>query len=215
MAGRLDWRTIALLTAAFSIAIVAAIAVTRNNAPGALAVARDPDAMPLDYADPGLRNALSDYGMFALGRGLDPIAPSCERGSVETYRFVLFPSDESFLAIDVVAGGGRARVEQRIFDRVRGNAEDYAWQVRYRRTLEPTEIDTLREYANRWLVSGKAASPGPHPIDASEWYLEMCRHGRYHFAARYAATSRPDENAEFLALAEAMRALHPSGDGGS
>jgi hypothetical protein len=217
---RLNWRAIVLLAGALSITIAMSIMKTRHSASARVDVAApNPDATPLDYADQGLRKALAEYGMFTLGRGLDPIAPTCAPGSPETYRLVRIPGMEppevGFMATTVVAGGGTALVEQRIFDRTPGSSDDYAWRIAYQRQLERSEINALRDAANRWLLSGKSASPGPHLIDASEWYFEMCRLGRYHFASRYAPSNQPTENTEFLALGKTMRGLRLRENGGS
>lgn len=194
-----------LLVAVFGIAIAAAIVITRRAARRPIAVAPNADLVPLDYADDDLRRTLDQYDTFALGRGLDPIAPSCARGSPETYRLVLFPgiSGGDFVAFDVTAGGSQARVEQREFN-VRDSG---AWQLTHTRKLERRELDALRDEATRWLLSGKPASPGALYLDVSEWYFEMCRRGRYHFAARYSPEAHPDSNREFLAVAHALQSL--------
>jgi hypothetical protein len=209
MRARLDRRAIVVLVAVFAIAMAAAIAITRRPADAPLSVPPEPDAVALDYADIGLRQALDEYGMFALGRGNEPIAPTCSRGSNETYRFVSMPGLEGdFVAIEAVVAGSSGRAERREFTPVRGG-DEFAWQLRQRRVLEPREVDALRNGASRWLLSGKDPSPGARPVDASTWYVELCRLGRYHFAARYGAENHRDENAEFLALARSMQALLP------
>lgn len=207
MRARLHWRTIATLASVFTVALAATIVLTRPSTNAAVAAAPNPDLVPLDYADDGLRRVLDEYGMFVLGRGLDPIAPSCTRGSTETYRLVLFPglAGRDFIAIDAIAQGGTARVEQREF----GAGGSGAWRITHERPIDRGELNALRNRASDWLLSGKTASPGGKPIDVSEWYFEMCRRGRYHFAARYAADMQPDENREFLAVADALRGLRP------
>jgi hypothetical protein len=198
--------SVAMLAIAGGVAVVATTTWTRTEI-----AAVPPDDTPLDISGADTRHALDAYARFTLGRGLDAIAPTCVRGSDETYRLVEIPGlvvdeDVAFVAIDVTAAGGNARVDERHFERTNPASGEMAWILKRQDTLDGKRVDAARAAADRWLLSGKPAA-GPYYIDAPETYIELCRRGRYHFAARSGATLSPAGNREFIALVDALGAL--------
>jgi hypothetical protein len=205
---RLSWKTVVALSVTLAAGVAVAFwhsvredARDRAVAPGPAF----PEDAPFDFAARQTRTALAEYARFH--DGLPPLADSCERGSGEVYRVAVeavMTSAMEYDAIDVVATGDRASVEVRS-----PLTKSRAWRLVGSRAVGRREIDGLREAAARLLAANIPPALGDRVIDSSEYTIEMCRRGRYHFWQRHSPDVDRAADAPFIAFADAMKALRP------
>jgi hypothetical protein len=210
---RLNWGTIATLTVAFAAGAAIAFWYSVRDDARNRAIASGPafpEDIPFDFADKSTRSAFAEYAQFY--DGLPRIADSCDRGSGELYRVAVeavMTRDMEYDAIDIVATGDRASVEVRS---PLTKTKSRAWRLASSRVVGWSEIERLREAAARLLASNIPATFGDRALDSSEWTIEMCRRGRYHFWQRHSPDADARANAPFIAFTDAVKALQRKAD---
>jgi hypothetical protein len=208
---RLDWRTVATLTVAFAAgAAIALLYSVRENARDRPVVSGHafPEDMPFDFADKRTRSAFAEYAQ--VYDGLPWIADLCDRGSGEVYRVAVeavMTRDMEYDAIDIVASGDRASIEVRS-----PLTKSRAWRLASSRDVGRSEIEGIRAAAAKLLDSKIPPALQDRVIDSSEYTIEMCRRGRYHFWQRHSPDVDKEGNAPFIAFTDAVRALKRKAD---
>jgi hypothetical protein len=206
-ANRVRWQAVALLASSLASLVTCVVLFGVMRPPRPPGEPTDPHALPLDLANYYLRDALDEYAMFTLGRGLEPIADRCG-DQLEIYRAVNVDPESVAVDLEVSSNAATATVTTRIFDE--GAPGDYGWHIASRRVVGDQEIGAIRHAAVSLLLSRMPSAIGVEPLDASEWVVETCRNGHYHFFQRSNPTSTPLMNESFITFYRAMWALDTS-----
>jgi len=212
MRARLSWGTVALLAVVFAGCAAALFAMSLRVAPSDDAAANTlpsyPDSVPLDFADAKTRSAFETYGRW-LHDGVEPIAASCNSYAPgrEIYRVELIDGmtsnyDDAFVAVDVEVAGNKARFEEKTLKKARDGKT--RWVPVKTKYVGERDIAAIRSRANELLLSGIPAAIADQSVDDSEWTLQMCRRGRYHFYQRHTPQRDEKANAAFIATTGAV-----------
>ncbi len=203
---KMRWRnvlTVVLLLAALvgGVAWVAGRSRTPVDPPNALRA----HGIPMDYADEDVREAVEMFKIEHKTRvEVEPILGSCD-ASKEVYRIETIPGlggEPGFRVIDLTISGNTARVIRREFKIDPAPAE---WREVSNTIVTSKSADRIRNAAVRLLEAKIPVSDGFPPPDASEWMVEMCWHGRYHFFRR--SVPQLPRDAAFAKFASELRDL--------
>jgi hypothetical protein len=203
---QLSWWTVTALSVAMVAAAALALMFSVRQSVRAHVVAAGPsfpDGAPFDFADRNVRTAFAKYAQFY--GDLAPIADRCDKGSGELYRVdveAVMSVNPDFASIEVSVAGDRATVDVRT-----PMAKTRGWRLVTERTIGQREIDALRERAAELLASNIPPALADRYVDSSEWTVQICRRGRYHFFQRHSPDTDSKANAPFTAFTDAAMAL--------
>jgi hypothetical protein len=210
----LNWRNIA----AFSCVLMASIAVAIASRSRLAGLITDPNyyvdahAMPFDVADASARSAFDMFLLRTIANyGLQP--QGCEQED-EYYRAETAPGlgAGEFAAVELRISGNIARSIRHELGR-RAPDTNIDWHTVSNETVDMGTVQVVRDDAVHLLRSGASPAGPIPPPDSSEWIVDMCWHGRYHFFHRY-SPGAISQDREFITFARRVLSTSKSMRGG-